>query len=370
VFTLSNPALAADYTITDLGTLGGNTSQGLGINNSGQVVGQSIHIPGSNYNNHAFLYSGGVMTDLGTLGGTLSSAVAINNSGQVVGQADTKPFGAYNTYYSRAFLYSGGAMTDLGTLGGKNSWAGAGGINDTGQVVGMANISNGLQRAFLSDVVNNVRQPMADLGTLGGNNSFAESINNAGQVVGYSEFATTSFSRHAFLYSGGKMTDLGTLGGSSSWAVNLNDEGQVVGKANIGGNSATHAFLYSGELMTDLGTLGGQNSEAIHINNAGQVVGNSLIAGSNVYHAFLYSNGGMLDLNSLLSPDSGWELSSANEINDSGQIVGWGKRNGNVHAFLMTPAAPIPEPETYAMMLAGLGLLGLTQRRRKPKAVA
>ena len=32
--------------------------------------------------------------------------------------------------------------------------------------------------------------------------------------------------------------------------------------------------------------------------------------------------------------------------------------------------APVPEPETYAMMLAGLGLLGLAQRRRKQKAVA
>ena len=29
----------------------------------------------------------------------------------------------------------------------------------------------------------------------------------------------------------------------------------------------------------------------------------------------------------------------------------------------------IPEPETYAMMLAGLGLLGLAARRRKQKAV-
>jgi len=35
------------------------------------------------------------------------------------------------------------------------------------------------------------------------------------------------------------------------------------------------------------------------------------------------------------------------------------------HAFL---AAPVPEPETYAMMLAGLGLMGAIVRRRKRQA--
>ena len=33
-------------------------------------------------------------------------------------------------------------------------------------------------------------------------------------------------------------------------------------------------------------------------------------------------------------------------------------------------AAAIPEPETYAMMLAGLGLLGIAARRRKQKSAA
>jgi len=32
-------------------------------------------------------------------------------------------------------------------------------------------------------------------------------------------------------------------------------------------------------------------------------------------------------------------------------------------------AAPIPEPEAYAMLLAGLGLLGFMARRRKESAV-
>ena len=37
--------------------------------------------------------------------------------------------------------------------------------------------------------------------------------------------------------------------------------------------------------------------------------------------------------------------------------------NGNIHYSL----SAVPEPETYAMMLAGLGLLGFAARRRKQK---
>ena len=58
---------AIQYTVTDLGSLGGGSSVGLDINNSGQVTGYSTLPSGAT---HAFLYSGGVMTDLGTLGGT------------------------------------------------------------------------------------------------------------------------------------------------------------------------------------------------------------------------------------------------------------------------------------------------------------
>src|SRR5438132_6179204 len=95
--TGSSRAVADFIDIIDLGTLGGNGSAGLGINNSGQVVGNAF-ISGS-YPPHAFLYSNGIMNDLGTLGGRESYGLAINNSGQVAGYSTTNSA-------SHAFLYS------------------------------------------------------------------------------------------------------------------------------------------------------------------------------------------------------------------------------------------------------------------------
>ena len=58
---------------------------------------------------------------------------------------------------------------------------------------------------------------MRNLGTLGGKNSDAIDLNDATQVVGWSE--TADGNAHAFLWTPGRgMEDLGTLGGASSLA--------------------------------------------------------------------------------------------------------------------------------------------------------
>src|SRR5450631_3693211 len=73
------------YNVRDLGTLGGSNSTAYGINDFGQVVGQS-NISGD-ATGHAFLYSGGHMLDL-TPGGSNSAAYGINDFGQVIGQSN------------------------------------------------------------------------------------------------------------------------------------------------------------------------------------------------------------------------------------------------------------------------------------------
>ena len=67
--------------LTDLGTLGGGYSFAYGINDAGQVVGDSTTAAGPD---HAFITgpNGVGMTDLGTLGGDFSSALASTTPGR------------------------------------------------------------------------------------------------------------------------------------------------------------------------------------------------------------------------------------------------------------------------------------------------
>lgn len=169
---------------------------------------------------------------------------------------------------------------------------------------------------------------------------------------------------HAWSYT---ITDLGPLDGHNrSEAYGISSNGQVAGLSlNFGIDGLPpRAFLYSNGAMTDLGTLGG-DSFGYGINNAGEVVGRSEI-NSQRSAAFLYSNGVMTDLNTLIDPASGWILGEARGINDAGQIVGFGLASGGVHAFLLTP---VPEPETYAMLLAGLAVIGVAVRRQGGRAI-
>jgi len=63
----------------------------------------------------------------------------------------------------------------------------------------------------------------------------------------------------------------------------------------------------------------------------------------------------MIDLNSLLPAGSGWVLTDAMAINDSGQIVGNGVINGQSHAYLLD----INSPETDSLTLLGIGLVAV-----------
>ena len=280
------------YTLTDLGTIPGDTgSEAWGMNNAGQVVGYSGPYNGSP-DCHAFLYTGGQMHDLGNLGGygMGNRANAINNNGQIVGWS-TNASGDRD-----GFLYSNGQMQDLGNLGGIYGLIGsvAGGINDLGQVVGSAYTATfQLSQAFLYS-----GGQMQNLGNtlFGGILSWGDRVNNTGQIACGATIYGVS---HSYLYSDGHLLNLGTLPGlPNSLPYGLNDAGQVAGVSSAALGGLGQAFLYSGGQLLPLGDLGGGKSEAFGINNAGQVVGQAYTA-SGVPHAFLYSGSAMIDLNTL-----------------------------------------------------------------------
>lgn len=353
-FDQTAQAVAAPmYTVIDLGTLGGSTSYAQAINNSGQITGASSLTgdPTDSIGNpifHTFLYRNRQMIDLGTLGGDSSFGNAINDYGRVVGDSflPGNPM-AYGGFARHGFLYNGSFKTDLGSLGGMFG-SSATGMNNSGQIVGQADLPDGRLRGFFynSGVLQEIPTPASDY-------TVAYAINNNGLIVG-SMIPLGSTSQNAFTYDTQpfgphpqfpqfpQFKDIGTLGGNFAQAISVNDSGWIVGESSLPGppdSGSLHAFLYQGSMM-DLGTLpGDEYSSASHINALGQVVGWSAPADFATYRGFLWSNGLMQDLNTLIPANSGWQISFASGINDFGQIVGVGVRNGQSHAVLLIAPA-------------------------------
>lgn len=339
-------AAASSYTITNLGTLGGNDSFARGLNNRGDVVGSS--------GESAFLYSDGAMRDLGRLPtGGFAVAYGVNDARQVTGYNNNFEPGG-----TRAFLYQNGVLQDVGTFGAENSLGF--GINQAGQIAGSISGPDGF-RAFLTGPSGTQILP-----TLGSNYSEARGLNDAGQVVGGSTRAGEFWAR-AYVYSDGVMRDLGTLGGRGSQAWGINNAGFIVGAADTAGDVASHAFLYRNGAMQDLGTLGGQDSFAYDINNANAAVGYSDMAeAGRIRHAVLFKDGSITDLSVLPEVQAaGWEvLTYAAAINELGQITGSGVLGGQTRAFLLTPTLEVPEPSALLLVLAGaLALAGARKQR-------
>jgi len=319
--------------MTELGTLGGPNSGASAMNDSGFITGYALLPADENgfFPQHAFRYNGTNMIDLGVLpGGSFSDGQFINANGDVAGLADAGGF-------TRGFVYRNGTMTDIGSLGIGLSTIDD--LNNNGHVVGYS-LDDAFQAvAFFFDGTT-----MHGLGTLGGAVSRAWSINDSGVIVG--EADNDDGVTRAFIYTNGVMSDLGTLGtGEFSWAININNAGYILGYSEFDSNridGAIRAFIIPpGGAMTDLGTLGGEVSVPIAMNSHGHVIGdaeNDL--GETV--PFLYKNGTMVNINTLLPPDSGWVLLTAFHINDAGQISGYGFLNGQISYYILTPGDNVP----------------------------
>lgn len=362
----------AGYEVIDLGTLGGNSSVPLAINDRGQVVGRSVTAAGES---HAFLWERGVMRDLAPELPS-SEASVVTNSGVIGGlelgqwtpsrilvwQGDVvKKFGAtlgfgsdiehmglvgineagdvvgwvYDGHHQHAIIWREDSKQFLGGLLRSGGPSNASHVNEQGQIVGSAMTDD-----YAGD---EVRHPfiwengvMRDLGILGdrlcddggpspvpcGGGSAAD-INNSGVAVGTT--SDTSWGSHAVMWSNGTIRDLGR---GQAIAINeagdiigytqqpiLNDQGEV---SRYGGDVAT---FWDAGVRTAIGSLGGGGTMVEALNDAGMVTGVSLNAAGRP-RVFVWRRGeGMVDLggDAAGGPRDAFPLA----INAQGDIIGF-----------------------------------------------
>jgi hypothetical protein len=206
-------------------------------------------------------------------------------------------------------------------------------------------------------------------------NLHASDINSNGRIAG--TFSTGFGSSNRAYYYDTSSSELNVFGNAFgvTGAYDVNQAGEVLfGLQNLGGGNATLGSLLVRRIDGTVESLGVTTYRKPSFNNNHVVLGQ-------LYNerAFYFSGGVQYDLQSLVVDLAGFSNLSPTDINENGYIVGTGLRNGKGIEFLMSPIAevpvgpvlsPVPEPETYAMMLAGLGLLGVMTRRRKQKSVA
>jgi len=357
--SINSILLAYDYQALEIAPLAGyERSRALGINNAGQVVGRFYNVDsgtGEAINRKAFFWdrtSGARL--LSTLSGECS-AWGINNNGFVSGYSYTAEVNQHAVVWNSTT----NAITDIGTL--RNTVTSVWGltitaynINDLGQVVGNADIPNDAGdftpfHAFTYSVTTGI----LDLGTFTTSSpewqngySIAYDINGNGDVVGIAHDSSWAFL--PFIYS--RNTGLQQLQRDSNYlsgewyAVAINATG-VIGGHVIAATNQSLPFYWPNKSSAPVNITmptGFPYGEIYGMNASGQMVGimwSSDQAGA-TEHAFIFdTTHGVRDLNALINPSSGWVLNFARDINDKGQIVGYGEKSGLKRGFVLDPAA-------------------------------
>ena len=313
---LFSSSALAQYTITEIASCDATIGSVGGITKKGTVA-WSCRRPDAS---ELFLLDRDGYRQVGqTEAGSLHVA-ALNSREQIVG---TVQLGQT----IRGLLWSGGVAQELPSLPSVDDGLTVpAGINDRGDIVGGVITPAGGQRAFLyRDGV------MHDLGAFG---VFASAINNKGQIV-MSFYEATA---RTGVYEDGVLHPLPMIGRING-GLAINDSGSVSGWYVNAGDSERHAFFYSRTGLVDLRRADEISSFAQSINKHDEVVGFWIKAGrpDGGARGFLYKDGVRIDLNDLLPPNSGWRITSAHHINDSGQIVGIGLLHGEARVYMLSP---------------------------------
>lgn len=306
LLTASTQVRAQSYTLTDIGAWDAS-----GINDAGQVVGTD------SVNQYAQVWTNGTLATFPPA----SRGYAINNSGVAVGDmygsgtSQAVVFGP--VFLAGASPASAVAINDGGVIVGSITNHSPGGIGQFGS--SWSDASGCLSG---SSCIQTLLYGIGSDPTLGVYvESSASAINNSGQVAGGSGGVAT-------IWNGSTPTALGSASGyTNSYAEAINDAGIVVGYSTVPDPyvSSSIATVWNGTSVNSLPLLPGTVlSDAHAINKAGLIVGESSGNATNQRWATLWEGGKAYDLNMLVSVGvlpANVTLISALGINNNGQIL-------------------------------------------------
>jgi hypothetical protein len=231
---------------------------------------------------------------------------------------------------------------------GQTGIAASAAINEVGTVVGASTGGDyNTYGPFIWGGENAVQPlPGIDPDPLWTTHGVARDINNVGQVTGYcGGFVCGGATQSAFLWS--QAGGLNIIASSSSFenhvGLAVNNHGQVVVSRQRGqndGSSIWHLLLWSQTLgLVDLQAPTGGGILSADINDAGDIVATfGLVTGG--ANAYIYRNGEWRLINELVPEGDPFLVDEVVAINNSGMIVGHGRRAGVRAAYLLAPGAP------------------------------
>jgi len=320
----ASTALGQDYAVIDLGTLGGSATFPAAVNQLGWVTGTTSSPLGS----RAFLWRNGVMEPRHPLGDN-SFGEGINDLGEIVGEHGP-------SFNENAGLWlADGTLIDIGRLGNPRAWARD--VNNDTIVVGSSHFDVGPIRGYVWEdgkftILRSLIPEHEGSGAI--------RVGEGNQVVGGASYEPAGRSQ-AVLWKDGEPNGLGLLEeGRTSAGRGTNNLGQVVGWGSIFVNH--HAFLWENGVMSDINVDSFANSTfAMAINDDEFIVGSMIKRGTLENLACYWQNRELRDLNELLPPRDEWTLIEARDINNFGQIVGFGTHRGRENrGFILSPVTP------------------------------
>lgn len=307
--------------LIDLGTFGGSFSIALDVSPNGRYVcGQAAL---SNGKGHAFLYdlNTGVMKDLGTLGGATSAGNAVNDSGTVVGQSDNVLGKKVSTVWQNNTCYP------TQNLGGANSFASY--INNDGDISGISDTTSATGHPFV--VVNNEISDLAP-GIPDGGGGFDIPVLNEFGVSAAGLRGVSQFGAVAAIFCNAMPIVLNSSNAGSAASVNKH----FAACGTFYTVSSSLPFRTDGRgTFTPITMLPGSfGGFARSINDHGIVVGVCFGATANV--GFYDDRGTMVDLNSLCDANSqGMLITDGLKVTGNDDILCTARVGNKTHAVIL-----------------------------------